>query len=263
MQCSRISPIDVDEGAPPRFSLRRYPELVAGSQGSVAGTCKVLGRVGPEIGDLSEEDIKRMMAFRVPSDPDFNDAPRPPTTQSGAEWGGAEWGGGLTQAAVDDWPSCSDSDSPKSSTGNASGRGPEWSEGAKGHEQGTCKPCAWHWKREGCQKASRCTYCHMCPDGELRRRRWAKLEMRRRARKRSSETAVAYFSSSCSSTSLRSYSRTSSRSHSGSSVNSSRRAATQSSRSHLKGRGLHLSRMSLKARAKEKLSKGVPSHVSL
>lgn len=39
---------------------------------------------------------------------------------------------------------------------------PSWSAGAVGHEEGTCKPCAWNWKPNGCSKGALCPFCHMC-----------------------------------------------------------------------------------------------------
>mmetsp|Transcript_58003 Transcript_58003/g.168254 ORF Transcript_58003/g.168254 Transcript_58003/m.168254 type:complete len:552 (+) Transcript_58003:77-1732(+) len=39
------------------------------------------------------------------------------------------------------------------------------------HASGTCRPCAWFWKSVGCQNGSECQHCHLCPDGELKRRK--------------------------------------------------------------------------------------------
>lgn len=43
------------------------------------------------------------------------------------------------------------------------------------HGTGKCLPCAWFWKPKGCQNAANCQYCHMCPEGELKARKKAKV----------------------------------------------------------------------------------------
>jgi len=43
--------------------------------------------------------------------------------------------------------------------------------GAALHSTGNCKPCAWFWKPEGCRWGLECGHCHLCPVGELRRRK--------------------------------------------------------------------------------------------
>jgi hypothetical protein len=43
--------------------------------------------------------------------------------------------------------------------------------GAMLHGSGNCKPCAWFWKPEGCQWGRECGHCHLCPVGEVRRRK--------------------------------------------------------------------------------------------
>jgi len=43
--------------------------------------------------------------------------------------------------------------------------------GAALHSSGQCKPCAWFWKPESCQWGADCQHCHLCPIGELRRRK--------------------------------------------------------------------------------------------
>lgn len=40
---------------------------------------------------------------------------------------------------------------------------------------GGCHPCAWFWKPKGCSIGTACDYCHLCPDGELKRRKKAKI----------------------------------------------------------------------------------------
>lgn len=46
--------------------------------------------------------------------------------------------------------------------------------GAEKHGDGQCKPCAWFWK-SGCRWGMECQHCHMCPEGEIRRRKKEKL----------------------------------------------------------------------------------------
>jgi len=41
---------------------------------------------------------------------------------------------------------------------------------------GRCSPCAWFWKPRGCQSGATCGYCHMCPEGELKNRKRAKVQ---------------------------------------------------------------------------------------
>eukprot|EP00446_Apocalathium_sp_SHHI-4_P062021 CAMPEP_0177431012 /NCGR_PEP_ID=MMETSP0368-20130122/75954_1 /TAXON_ID=447022 ORGANISM="Scrippsiella hangoei-like, Strain SHHI-4" /NCGR_SAMPLE_ID=MMETSP0368 /ASSEMBLY_ACC=CAM_ASM_000363 /LENGTH=284 /DNA_ID=CAMNT_0018901627 /DNA_START=39 /DNA_END=889 /DNA_ORIENTATION=+ len=48
--------------------------------------------------------------------------------------------------------------------------------GSSDHWAGTCRPCAWFWKpNSGCVKALACNFCHLCPDGELKRRKKEKV----------------------------------------------------------------------------------------
>jgi len=56
------------------------------------------------------------------------------------------------------------------------------------HGTGSCKPCAWFWKVEGCSNSVDCRHCHACPEGEIRRRRKANHTTRRR-RKQSESSA--------------------------------------------------------------------------
>ncbi|CAJ1453617.1 unnamed protein product [Effrenium voratum] len=43
------------------------------------------------------------------------------------------------------------------------------------HGTGNCKPCAWFWKPQGCRNAAECGHCHLCPAGESKHRRQAKM----------------------------------------------------------------------------------------
>merc|ERR1739848_913591 len=58
-----------------------------------------------------------------------------------------------------------------------------WSVGSAQHSLGTCKPCAFLWKSdEGCQNGTNCNFCHMCPPGEVKRRKKDKLAVRKMVR---------------------------------------------------------------------------------
>jgi len=50
------------------------------------------------------------------------------------------------------------------------------SQGSKLHSNGECKPCAWLWKARGCANGKECDYCHLCPAGELKKRKKAKVQ---------------------------------------------------------------------------------------
>lgn len=47
------------------------------------------------------------------------------------------------------------------------------------HGTGKCSPCAWYWKPKSCLNAKGCAFCHLCPEGELKNRKKAKLAARR------------------------------------------------------------------------------------
>lgn len=53
------------------------------------------------------------------------------------------------------------------------------SKGSKTHQNGVCKPCAFFWK-DGCKNGPDCQYCHLCPPGELKRRKKARAMLLRR-----------------------------------------------------------------------------------
>jgi len=46
--------------------------------------------------------------------------------------------------------------------------------GSATHHLGTCRPCAHAHKPKGCKNGVQCSFCHLCPPGELKRRQWAK-----------------------------------------------------------------------------------------
>jgi len=43
--------------------------------------------------------------------------------------------------------------------------------GSAGHHTGQCKPCTYVWRRSGCHNGVGCVFCHLCPPGELNRRK--------------------------------------------------------------------------------------------
>lgn len=43
------------------------------------------------------------------------------------------------------------------------------------HGAGLCRPCAWYWRASGCRNGSACSYCHLCPEGELKSRKKTKI----------------------------------------------------------------------------------------
>merc|ERR1711957_290814 len=47
--------------------------------------------------------------------------------------------------------------------------------GSVEHGTGTCNPCAWYWKAGGCASGVQCDYCHLCPEGEQKRRKKIKI----------------------------------------------------------------------------------------
>jgi hypothetical protein len=50
--------------------------------------------------------------------------------------------------------------------------------GSAAHFEGWCKPCAFAY--EGCINGKACEFCHVCPPGELKARKRAKLAQRRK-----------------------------------------------------------------------------------
>merc|ERR1712176_654133 len=49
------------------------------------------------------------------------------------------------------------------------------SQGSRFHGSGECRPCSWFWKPQGCQFGAECLHCHLCPDGEQKRRKKDKI----------------------------------------------------------------------------------------
>jgi len=59
---------------------------------------------------------------------------------------------------------------------NDDGLGTFPSIGSVQHASGTCKPCAWFWKRQGCRNGTECRHCHLCPESELKQRKKEKIQ---------------------------------------------------------------------------------------
>jgi len=122
-------------------------------------------------------------------DEDHNDGPAVVACKS--------WCAGLTRQGSASWSSGSTSDgesltAPSSAHGAAQPglsaeppsptpsppspvRKPQASAGADLHGTGRCRPCGWFWKPEGCVHGAECCHCHMCPEGEMKARKKAKL----------------------------------------------------------------------------------------
>lgn len=68
------------------------------------------------------------------------------------------------------------------------GRVPAWSVGASLHAARECRPCAWFWRPQGCENAEDCRHCHLCPQGEIKARRKARVTAARRQQRQDRET---------------------------------------------------------------------------
>lgn len=55
------------------------------------------------------------------------------------------------------------------------------SAGSSDHRLGTCKPCAHAYSTKGCRNGADCTFCHLCPPGELKRQQRVKRMAHRKA----------------------------------------------------------------------------------
>lgn len=51
--------------------------------------------------------------------------------------------------------------------------------GSSLHGTGSCRPCAWFWKTQGCANGSDCRHCHLCAEGEIKARRKSKASTQR------------------------------------------------------------------------------------
>lgn len=56
-------------------------------------------------------------------------------------------------------------------------RAPEKSRGASDHGTGNCKPCAWFHHADGCRHGTDCEFCHLCPNGEIKKRKKEKQKL--------------------------------------------------------------------------------------
>jgi len=45
-----------------------------------------------------------------------------------------------------------------------------------------CKPCAWYHHARGCQRGADCEFCHLCPAGEIKRRKKEKYRLLRESK---------------------------------------------------------------------------------
>jgi len=63
--------------------------------------------------------------------------------------------------------------------------------GSAFHEGGTCIPCAWFWKAQGCQNGADCGRCHLCPPGEVKERKKAKAAVLRAQKAAASQLSTA------------------------------------------------------------------------
>merc|ERR1712232_1232732 len=55
------------------------------------------------------------------------------------------------------------------------------SKGSYGHYTGSCKPCAFLHNR-GCENGINCPFCHLCEEGEKKKRRKEKQQIRKDAK---------------------------------------------------------------------------------
>jgi len=62
---------------------------------------------------------------------------------------------------------------------NTDAAGAEVSVGSANHATGQCRPCAWFWKPGGCQNGKECLHCHLCPPGELQRKKKERQPVRK------------------------------------------------------------------------------------
>lgn len=71
-----------------------------------------------------------------------------------------------------------DSEAPPLSTNDDGG--PTAVELMAAHAAGKCTPCNYYWyKADGCRQGDDCKFCHLCPKGEIKRRKKEKVRMLR------------------------------------------------------------------------------------
>jgi len=81
---------------------------------------------------------------------------------------------------------------------------PKWpTPGSALHDSGKCEPCAWHHSAEGCRHGASCIFCHLCPEGEMKRRKKVKRELRRKSEAREQIAAATHADLSLAANALR------------------------------------------------------------
>lgn len=71
--------------------------------------------------------------------------------------------------------------------------------GSKDHDTGRCKPCGFLYKdANGCQNGADCPFCHMCPPGEIRRRKKEKTQWRRMVARQDNTSVLQRLATNCS-----------------------------------------------------------------
>jgi len=64
-------------------------------------------------------------------------------------------------------------------------------EKARAHQRGQCRPCAYYFfKADGCRNAADCKFCHICPQGEAKRRKKEKRDQMKLRKTQALETVV-------------------------------------------------------------------------
>lgn len=80
---------------------------------------------------------------------------------------------------------------PRTTTALAAAAAPPLNFGSLAHSAGACSPCAFHFKDvRGCLHGAKCKFCHLCPPGELKRRKREKVAQMVRAEMEVKEAAM-------------------------------------------------------------------------
>lgn len=58
------------------------------------------------------------------------------------------------------------------------------------HFMGACRPCAWFHHANGCQHGADCAFCHLCPPGEIKRRKKIKYQLLKQRDERARKQTV-------------------------------------------------------------------------
>ena len=67
---------------------------------------------------------------------------------------------------------------------------PSESAGSAQHEAGLCRPCAWYWRPGSCSRGAGCLHCHLCPDGELGKRRFENRKLAKLRKKQARDRGL-------------------------------------------------------------------------